>query len=231
MRRPRILTFDCYGTLIDWNAGIVAAMSVEAERQGRAADAAAILTAYHAAEPRVQAGEYRTYREVLTLLETEIAARARLAAARNFRILARELAGVAPFSRYQPGPRSTALGGFRARHPVEYRRRPPGGVPATPDAEFDLIVTAQRVRSYKPAAPHFDSALRHVGGDRGAILHVAQSYFHDVRPADAHGIATLWVNRLREPLPHDGPAPTADVADFAAAADWVERTFRVRTGR
>ena len=73
MRRPRIITFDCYGTLIDWNEGSSTALIAEGERQGVHADRKTILEAYHAAEPRVQSEHYRTYREVLTLLESEIA--------------------------------------------------------------------------------------------------------------------------------------------------------------
>ena len=72
--RPEIITFDCYGTLIDWNTGITGAFKEEACRLGiEGIDKSELLAAYHAAEPRVQAREYRPYREVLTLLEEEVA--------------------------------------------------------------------------------------------------------------------------------------------------------------
>ena len=72
MNRPRIITFDCYGTLIDWNAGISQALIAEGERQGFHTDRETILNVYHDAEMRVQSGHYRTYREILELLEKEI---------------------------------------------------------------------------------------------------------------------------------------------------------------
>ena len=73
MVRPALITFDCYGTLIDWNAGIAGALRGEGERQGVDVDDETILSAYHAVEPEVQAQEYRTYRAVLTQLESVIA--------------------------------------------------------------------------------------------------------------------------------------------------------------
>ena len=74
MTRARIVTFDCYGTLIDWNGGIAGAFSREGHRQGRQVDETAVLAAYHVAEPRAQQSGFSTYREVLARLEAEVAA-------------------------------------------------------------------------------------------------------------------------------------------------------------
>jgi 2-haloalkanoic acid dehalogenase type II len=88
--------------------------------------------------------------------------------------------------------------------------------------DFDVVVTAEQVRGYKPAPGHFEAALRAVGGDSARLVHVAQSYFHDVRPAAGLGIRTVWVNRLGEQVPAGRPRPTAEVADLDAAAEWLE---------
>ena len=93
------------------------------------------------------------------------------------------------------------------------------------DVDFELLVSAQQMRSYKPAAPHFERALETLGGDRSAMLHVAQSYFHDIQPAALMGIHTVWVNRLAEPAPDGDPSPTVEVADLDVAVDWVDQRF------
>jgi FMN phosphatase YigB (HAD superfamily) len=86
-------------------------------------------------------------------------------------------------------------------------------------APIDLIVTAQQVRSYKPAHGHFLAARERIGSQRW--LHAAQSHFHDVVPATALGVPVVWVNRKREPLPPGGLAPLAEVATLAELADWL----------
>ena len=225
MRRPRIITFDCYGTLIDWNDGISAALIAEGERQGLHAARETILEAYHAAEPRVQSGHYRTYREVLTLLESEIAIQLGWDPPGSPGYLADSLPGWHPFADANRSLDRLAAMGFEL------------GVLSNIDDEllaasrrhfavdFELLVTAQQMRSYKPAAPHFERALETLGGDRSAMLHIAQSYFHDIRPAARMGIHTVWVNRLAEPVADGGPSPTVEVADLDAAVDWVEQQF------
>ncbi len=225
MRRPRIITFDCYGTLIDWNDGISAALIAEGERQGFHADRETILEVYHAAEPRVQSEHYRTYREVLTLLEREISTQLGWDPPASPGYLADSLRGWQPFADANRSLGRLAAMGFEL------------GVLSNIDDEllaasrrhfavdFELLVTAQQMRSYKPGAPHFERALETLGGDRSAMLHIAQSYFHDIRPAERIGIHTVWVNRLAEPVADGGPSPTVEVADLDAAVDWVEQQF------
>lgn len=87
--------------------------------------------------------------------------------------------------------------------------------------EFDLLITAESLRSYKPAHPHFLAALETIGGDPVRQLHIAQSVFHDVRPARALGIPTVWVNRQAEPPPSD-VTPTVELPDLASVVDWLE---------
>jgi FMN phosphatase YigB (HAD superfamily) len=85
---------------------------------------------------------------------------------------------------------------------------------------FDLLVTAQQVGSYKPAAGHFLEARRRLAGQRW--LHAAQSYFHDVEPAVALGIPVIWINRKGE-RPAGAARPTAQVTTLAELVDWLDR--------
>jgi 2-haloacid dehalogenase/putative hydrolase of the HAD superfamily len=219
--QPEIVTFDCYGTLIDWNGGIAGALGAEGERQGRAVDAGAILAAYHATEPRVQAGGYRSYREILTLLEAAIAAELGWDPPDRPGYLAESLPGWLPFDDTNRALRRLADAGIRLGILSNIDDDLLAGSRRHLDVDFDLLVTAQQVRSYKPAPAHFERALASVAGGRERLLHAAQSYFHDVRPARELDITTVWVNRLAEPVPAGGPAPDADVADLDAAVDWI----------
>ena len=96
--------------------------------------------------------------------------------------------------------------------------------------DFDLLVTAQQLRSYKPATPHFEYAVEMCGGDHAAILHIAQSYFHDIQPAVYMGINTIWVNRLSGKVTDNCFSPTLEVIDLDRAVDWVEQQFSSDTG-
>jgi 2-haloalkanoic acid dehalogenase type II len=223
MTRPRVLTFDCYGTLIDWNGGISSALIAEGERQGFAVDRDVILHAYHAAEPRVQGDEYRSYREVLTLLETEIAAELGWEPPADGGYLAASLGGWQPFADTNRALERLVSMGFELGILSNIDDDLLAASRSHFTVEFGLIVTAQQVHSYKPAAAHFHRALAAVGGDHAAMLHIAQSYFHDIRPATQMGFETLWVNRLSEPVPSGGPSPAGDVGDLDAAVAWVER--------
>lgn len=223
MNRPDIITFDCYGTLIDWNNGISGALGAEGERQGRVVDRAATLAAYHAAEPRVQSAEYRAYRQALTLLEVEIAAVLGWDPPSSPGYLADSLPRWRPFPETNRALLRLRDAGFELGILSNIDDDLLAGTRRHFEVEFDLLVTAQQMRSYKPAPAHFEHVLESLGGDRGRMLHVAQSYFHDIRPASRLGIATVWVNRLSETVPPGGPAPTAEVTDLDAAVDWLER--------
>jgi 2-haloalkanoic acid dehalogenase type II len=221
LSRPDIITFDCYGTLIDWNGGISAALRAEAARQGRDADSAAILAAYHAAEPRVQAGQYRPYREILTLLEAEVAAELGWDPPASPGYLADSLPSWPPFADTNPSLRRLADAGFGLGILSNIDDDLLAGTRTHLEADFDLLVTAEQVRGYKPGSQHFQRALAAVGGERERLVHVAQSHYHDVEPARALDIRTVWVNRLAESVPPDGARPDADLPGLAAAVDWI----------
>jgi 2-haloalkanoic acid dehalogenase type II len=192
-----IVTFDCYGTLIDWEAGIAEAFAAAAARLRAPVDVRAALRLYADIEPAVQTERYRSYREVLTESARRIAARLGWAlpgARAGF--LADSLPYWRPFPDTNPGLRRLIAAGYRL------------GILSNVDddllvwtrrqlaAPFDVVVTAEQVGSYKPAPGHFLEARARIGDRRW--LHAAQSYFHDVAPARAAEIPVAWVNRKGE---------------------------------
>src|SRR3989441_5939360 len=212
-----IITFDCYGTLIDWEGGIVVAFQTEAANDGVDLDPNRIVAASSAEERSVESEGYRLYREVLA--ET-----ARRAAGRLGWKLSSERAGFLAESLVTWKP-------FRDTNTVlerlanEYRL----GILSNVDddllaatrqhftVDFDLVVTAQQVRSYKPGLAHFKEAIARAG--KRPLLHAAQSYFHDVVPASKLEIPVVWVNRKDEHIEQGGPTPTHEVRDLAELAD------------
>ena len=192
-----IVTFDCYGTLIDWETGISAAITAAAREDGVFLGRDQIVRAYHQVEPTVEAAEYRPYKEVLR--DTAIGVAKRLGwdlAPEQARFLADSLAEWPAFSDTNAALEQMKANGYKL------------GILSNVDddllrmtldhfeIEFDLLVTAEQVRSYKPAHGHFLRA-REVIGDVG-WLHAAQSYFHDIEPACDLGIPVTWVNRKAE---------------------------------
>jgi 2-haloacid dehalogenase len=212
----RWATFDCYGTLIDWNAGIRGAL----EQLWGAEQAPALLRRYHELEPEVQAEAYRSYAEVMTLtLE-------RLANEVGYGIPEGE-GGVLPHS--LPGwpvfPEvPAALEELRRRgwslailsntdHALIVESEKRIGVP------FDLIVTAEDTRSYKPAHGHWERFFEVSTADRAHHVHVGASLFHDVAPARELGLKVVWINRLHE---RPGPEPDRELPGLAGLPDALD---------
>ena len=212
-----IITFDCYGTLIDWESGIVRAFQTEAALDGLALDAGEIIAAYMAEEPAVESEQYRRYREILAQTAQRVAARLGWQITlERAAFLAASLPSWQPFPdtnpalerlarRFQLGILSNIdddlLAATRRHFPVS----------------FDLIVTAAQVKSYKPGLAHFREALARAGGKR--LLHAAQSYFHDVVPARQLNLPVVWVNRKAGRADEGGPLPTYEVRHLTALAD------------
>ena len=216
----KAITFDCYGTLVDWEAGIVAAFKTAAKKQGIPLDAPQIIAAYHEAEPAVQAGPYRTYREVLGHVAVAVAERLGWTLEPGQAgFLADSLKSWPVFSDSRP-----ALERLRSRYQVAILSNVDddllAGTIERIGVEFDWTVTAQQVKSYKPATHHFLEAIRRVDGDRTSLLHAAQSLFHDLQPARQLGLSAVWVNRKGEALTAEAK-PLHTVADLTELADWL----------
>jgi 2-haloalkanoic acid dehalogenase type II len=218
MRRFDVLTFDCYGTLIDWERGIGDAFDTAAQADGVWLDRSAVLAAYHEIEPVLEAERYRPYRDVLALTARAVADRLgwKLTPGGET-FLPESLPSWPPFADTNGALRRLAEAGHRLAILSNVDDDLLAGTRGHLGVDFDFVVTAQQVGSYKPAPAHFTSARGRIGGDRW--LHVAQSYFHDIQPARALGIPTAWINRTRQrPLPTGAPdhefRTLADAADF-----------------
>jgi 2-haloalkanoic acid dehalogenase type II len=214
------LSFDCYGTLVDWVSGITTAFSEAAARDGVELAAEDVIAAYLELEPEVQTDTYRPYREVLG--ETALRVATGLGwplVPERAGFLAESLPGWPVFADTRP-----ALERLKARYGLAVLSNIDDDLlQATVrriGVEFDWTVTAQQVCSYKPGHAHFQEALERLDGDRGRLLHVAQSKFHDIRPCKEVGIDCVWVNRQGERL-DEGLEPVHVVGDLAELVQWL----------
>jgi 2-haloacid dehalogenase/putative hydrolase of the HAD superfamily len=214
-----LITFDCYGTLIDWEGGIVRAFQSEAGKDGLALQAPEIIEAYMIEEPLVESGSYRPYREILAQTAVRVARRLGWTIdERRAEFLPASLPSWIPFADTNP-----ALERLASRFKLGILSNIDDDLLAKTlnhlTAGFEIIVTAAQVRSYKPGHAHFQEALSRAKGKR--ILHAAQSYFHDVVPCRALGIPVAWVNRKGEAVPERGPAPNTGIRTLKELADLV----------
>jgi 2-haloacid dehalogenase len=222
-RHFEALTFDCYGTLIDWEAGLLEAFSLALSGSYDPDD---LLSRFAAHEARFEAGPYLSYQNVL---------------ANTLRAIAQELdeapsgPQVAAFARsvkhWRPFADSpAALAQLGARFKLGVITNCDDDLFAASHAKlgvaFDWVITAQQTRSYKPAEANFLAAFERMGLARERVLHVAQSLFHDHVPAKRLGLQTVWIDRRAGrqgsgATPPGGAIPDAvfpDLASFAAAA-------------
>jgi 2-haloacid dehalogenase len=191
----RWATFDCYGTLIDWETGIsgtLARLWPEAKRDR-------LLALYHEIEPRVQDGRAIPYREVLRLVVLEVASRrGRDLPPADENALADSLPGWPVFPEV-PG----ALAALRGRgwNLAILSNTDPDLLAASLEAigvEVDMAITAAEAGSYKPARGHWDRFFERSGADPSRHVHVAASLFHDIAPAAELGLTAVWINRKGE---------------------------------
>ncbi|MGH3128391.1 MAG: HAD family hydrolase, partial [Gaiellaceae bacterium] len=194
----RWATFDCYGTLVDWNAGI----HHELEKLFGVELADGLLVRYHELEPQIQADNPGvSYREVLTIALETLAAEAGLMVPEGeTSALAHSLPSWPVFEDVHDGLTQARDRGWRLGILSNTDR---DLIDASMDAigvHFDLSIVASEIGSYKPAHRHWEVFRERVGGgDSIRHVHVAQSRFHDIAPATELGIPSIWINRLEEP--------------------------------
>jgi 2-haloacid dehalogenase len=206
----RWATFDCYGTLIDWNGGI----HKELARVFGEDNADQQLARYHEIEPELQVGGERTYREVMTAAMAELGAPVGEEAG-----LAAALPSWEPFPEV-PG----ALAEARAQGwKLAVLSNSDGDLIEASLAQigvpFELAVVASEIRSYKPAHAHWLSFFEEAGAARDRHVHVAQSYFHDIVPANELGLRTIWINRYEE---RHEPRPSHELPNLSGLADALD---------
>ena len=211
------VTFDVYGTLIDWETGIYEAFAKEAARDDFEIDRAQLIPLFHEISREIEGGSYELYAEVLRRTAIEIAKRLEWP-------LEPSRSGFLPDSVQRwPAFRETPaqLNKFKKKFNVglisnvddkllgQTRRHIP--------IDYDLVVTAQQVRSYKPDPAHFKEAARRIGGKKGWV-HIASSIYHDVEPCVKEKVPVVWVNRNKEQLESGQKKPDAEVANLKEAA-------------
>jgi 2-haloacid dehalogenase len=191
----RWATFDCYGTLVDWNRGIADALG----RLWPDADRAVLLASYHRVEPEVQAAGPRPYREVLAACTEAVAAALDLP-----RVAGTDTALAASLPSWPPFPEvPAALAALRDdgwRLAVLSNTDPDllAASLAAVGVPVDLTVTVAEAGSYKPAPGHWHAFRARSGATPGAQVHVAASLFHDITPCAALGVPAVWINRAGE---------------------------------
>jgi 2-haloacid dehalogenase len=226
-RRFDVISFDCYGTLIDWETGILHALrSMRALAPVRASDHD-VLEAYASLESALESGDYISYRDVLRGVMRGLARRLGVPAKQvELDALADSLPGWPPFedtvdSLWRLKKHRKLAIVSNTDDELFARTARTLGVP------FDFVITAQQARSYKPSHHNFEKAITAMKLPKERLLHAAQSRFHDIAPARALGIACVWVNR-RHGKDGEGATtpslaePDLEVPDLKTLADLVE---------
>jgi 2-haloacid dehalogenase len=190
----RWATFDCYGTLIDWNGGI----GRELERLFGPNEAGEKLRLYHELEPAIQREDpSRSYREVMAI------ALARLGApADEHDALGRSLPGWEPFPEVPAALEEARSHGWSLAILSNSDRNLIDASVARLGVPFDETIVASEIGSYKPGLRHWEVFFERAAADRTGHVHVGASLFHDIAPAEELGLRTIWINRLgEEPVP------------------------------
>ena len=213
-----VLTFDCYGTLIDWEAGLLAALRRILEPRGIEASDDQLLERYAAHEGALEAGPYLRYREVLARAADSVCAE--LGIQPTSRELATFGGSVADWPAFPDS--SDALAALQRRFALAVITNCDDDLFAASNRRlgitFDFVITAQQVGAYKPSRRNFEVAFERLDRPRDRILHVAQSLYHDHVPAKALGLTTVWVNR-RHDRPGSGATPPADATPDLVVPD------------
>ena len=190
-----VLTFDCYGTLIDWESGILKALQPVLAAHSVSLDDETLLELYGELEAEEEHGAYQEYKTVLKNVLRQIGNRY------NFIPSHQELESFALSVQDWPPFADTAraLQALKKKYQLAIVSNVDDDLFAFSNPRlgvaFDWVITAQQARSYKPSFNNFHLAIERIGKPKEKILHVAQSIFHDIIPAKQLGLATVWVNR------------------------------------
>jgi 2-haloacid dehalogenase/putative hydrolase of the HAD superfamily len=214
------VTFDVYGTLIDWDTGAAEAFEKEAERDGFTIERDEVIPLFHEIQQQIEAGSYELYAEVLRRTAVQISKKLGwpLEPSRSG-FLPDSVQRWAPFKETNPTLTKIAkkfkiglISNIDDKLLGQTRRHIP--------LDFDLVVTAQQVRSYKPDLAHFTECERRIGGKKGWV-HVGSSYYHDIEPCIKKKVPVIWVNRTGQELEAGQKKPDAEVKTLREAAKLI----------
>jgi len=225
LRDYQALSFDCYGTLIDWQTGILTVLRPLLKSAGRPQLDHQIVADFASHERRIEAGPYQSYRDVLRRVARVMLGSGIFPDAAE--ALPDSLANWRPFPDTNP-----ALERLSRRFRLAIASNVDNGLFAATRAQLTAplatVITAEEVRSYKPGEPHFQELTRRLGLAPADILHVAESRFHDIEPAGRLGFGTVWINRTGQAPSASGPGggdPMWTFPSLAALADAVDAEF------
>ena len=227
MTPVKVATFDCYGTLVDWEGGAAAFLYDLARRQGEFDPGAGsqLREQWEAIQFELIQGEYRPYRDVLSeSLRTWHAERGYRWNTKDGRAFEKAMQCWQPFPETVPALSRVRDAGLtlgiisNSDHAImdhTLRQLAP--------LEFDHVVLAEDVRSYKPGRMPFTRLLDEAGATPEEVLHVAFGFKYDIGPARELGMETVWINRRREPVPDPEEPPDHERHDLWGLAELVER--------
>ena len=210
-----VLTFDCYGTIIDWETGLLRTLKPILDAHSVSISDEHLLEKYGQFEAELQAGTYRRYADILA------SALAAFGREHGFEPSERELLDFSRSVQHWP-PFADSAAALRALQTkfrlvvlsnidddlFEFSRAQLQGV------RFDRVFTAQQIGSYKPSTRNFHYMLERVGVRRERVLHVAQGLFHDIAPTHALGIRNVWVNRRKDKVGSGATLASDTVPDY-----------------
>jgi 2-haloacid dehalogenase len=213
----RWATFDCYGTIVDWNGGI----SRELEHLFGVEECVRLLARYHELEPEIQAANPgHSYREVLTIALERLADETGLMLPEGeASALARSLPGWPVFEDAAPALHEAQSRGWKLAILSNTDRDLLDASMQAIGVSFDTSIVASEIGSYKPATRHWEVFREQTGVDPARHVHVAQSLFHDIAAVGPLGIRSIWINRLGEPGDPRPDRTLPSLTELAGALD------------
>jgi 2-haloacid dehalogenase len=215
----RWATFDCYGTLVDWNGGIRG----ELEKLFGTERADELLARYHELEPSIQeAAAGASYREVLTIALERLAGETGLTLPEgDASALAHSLPSWPVFEDVRPGLEEARRRGWWLAILSNTDRDLIDASIEALGVRFEAAIVAGEIGSYKPAHKHWRVFYEQTGADPARHVHVAQSVYHDIAPAAELGVPSIWINRLGEPADPRPARTLPDLSMLGAALDAI----------
>jgi 2-haloacid dehalogenase len=209
-----ILSFDCYGTLIDWESGILNALKPILLNHTINISDQEILELFAKIESSQESDNYLKYREILKGVVQDFGEELK------FEPTESELNDLPnSIQNWEPFPDTVeALKALKQRYKLTIISNIDDELFAHTakklGVEFDWVITAEQVKSYKPSLQNFEVAIQRMGITHDRLLHVAQSIYHDIVPAKSMGIATVWVNRRKGQAGFGATAPANETPDL-----------------
>ncbi len=208
-----VLSFDCYGTLIDWESGILAALKTILLNHQVNLEDEQILEIYAQSESNHQGGDYLKYREILKNVVQDFCQRTNITPSES------ELNYLAESLKYwEPFPDTVeALKALKKRYKLTIISNIDDDLFADTakhlEVELDWIITAEQVKSYKPSLQNFEFAIQRMGISPDKLLHVAESIYHDIIPTKSMGLTAVWVNRRKDKEGFGATVPASGTPD------------------